>query len=310
MTQTDYENGHRFELVTSTALKGKAPARFDWAAYYRTCRRALLTPRELAVHVWRGYAFMPVWERARREENFIGAGHVALDFDAGDETSSLDYLMRPGTFAWLFASFGYTTPSHTDEAPRARLVFVLQDAIGDPAEYRAVYQAVAWAIARDGSQTDPSCKDSLRLYYGSPGCVVSPNWSVLGTATIKQIRDEYDAAHPAAAPTRPLRTVNRSPSQELRDWKLRQLGESVRAAPSGQRHNTLLRLARVAGGYVASGAFDEHEATAELEAAAGDFGEGEDGRREVARIVRDGIQHGKQAPLHFEGIKGVGELLG
>jgi hypothetical protein len=52
----DFENGHRFEVMTSTALIGKAPKGFNWAAYYATFEPgALMTPRELAVHIWRGY---------------------------------------------------------------------------------------------------------------------------------------------------------------------------------------------------------------------------------------------------------------
>ena len=127
----NFENEFQFEVMGSSALVGKAPAGFDWARYYRTFRRVVMSPRELAVHVWRGYAFTPVWEGSRREECFVSAGHLAFDFDKGDETSSLDFLMREGSFAWMFASFGYATPSSTPEAPRSRLVFVLEQPICD-----------------------------------------------------------------------------------------------------------------------------------------------------------------------------------
>ena len=158
-----FKDDYRLDVMTSTALVNKAPARFDWAHYYSTFQKQTISPRALAISVWRGYGFTPVWMAARREENFVSAGHLAFDFDAGDESSSLEYIRREGTFVWMFASFGYTTASHTDAAPRCRVVFVLEYPITTPAEYRRVYQAVAWYIGIDGSSTDPACKDPLRL---------------------------------------------------------------------------------------------------------------------------------------------------
>ena len=306
----NFENEFQVEMMVSTALVGKAPAKFDWARYYRTFRRAWLTPRQLAEHVWRGHAFTPVWEGARREECFVSAGHLALDFDAGDETSSLDFLMRPGSFADMFASFGYSTPSSTLEAPRSRVVFVLEFPILSAAEFRAVYQAVAWWMAGDGSVTDPSCKDALRLYYGSPRCRVKTNWSVLGNGTLDYVMGEYRKANPARRPLQtPLRVVDHAPARGLVEWKRRRILDAVRGAPPGERHLTLLRRAREAGGYVASGVFDEAEIADELAIAAGDLGDGEQGVVEAARTVRDGLRYGMAKPLTFQGMKPVGELL-
>lgn len=304
--KTDFENGHRFELMTSTALVGKAPVVFDWAAFQKTFRRQVMTPREMAVHIWRGYSFTPVWATARREENFVSAGHIAFDFDAGDETSSLDYLMRVGTFAWMFAAFGYSTPSSTSDAPRSRLVFVLEYPIYEPNEYRAVYQAVAWYIARDGSRTDPACKDPLRLYYGSKKCTVAPNWSVLGKASIDVVLEEYRAAHPAPVRRISRTTVTVEPSAGMKSGKLAQLGRVVSAAREGERHNTLLKMARLGGGYIAGGGLDEAAVIAELTAAARGWGDDE---REIERVIRDGIDNGKAEPVSFEMVAPVGRIL-
>jgi hypothetical protein len=269
----NFENEFRFEVMGSSALVGKAPAGFDWARYYRTFRRQVMTPRELAVHVWRGYAFTPVWEGSRREECFVSAGHMAFDFDKGDETSSLDFLMREGSFAWMFASFGYATPSSTPASPRSRLVFVLEQPIFNAAEYRAAYMAVAWWLAGDGALTDPACKDPLRLYYGSKGGEVRPNWSVLGAATLDYVQEEYRKAFPPRrALQTPLRVVDHAPARGLVEWKKRRIVEAVRGAAPGERHLTLLRRAREAGGYVASGVFEEGEIAAELEMRGGGSG--------------------------------------
>ncbi len=307
----NFENEFRFEVMGSSALVGKAPAKFDWARYYRTFRRQVMSPRELAVHVWRGYAFTPVWEGSRREECFVSAQHLAFDFDKGDETSSLDFLMREGSFAWMFASFGYATPSSTPEAPRSRLVFVLERPIFDAGAYRAAYMAVAWWLAGDGALTDPACKDPLRLYYGSPRGVVKTNWSVLGAATLDYVQDEYRQAFPPRrALQTPLRVVDHAPAGGLVEWKRRRILDAVRGAPAGERHGTLLKRAREAGGYVASGVFDEGEIATELEMAAAALGEVRPGWKEEAeRIIQDGLRYGKAKPLHFEKADSLRELL-
>lgn len=297
--QIDFENGYSLEVMTSSALIGKAPAGFNWAAYYKTFGVQRMTPRELAVNVWRGYAFTPVWYEARREENFISAGHIAFDFDAGDESSSLAFLFRDGSFAWMFASFGYSTPSSTPDAPRSRVVFVLKDPILNAAEYRTAYQAVAWFIARDGSPTDPACKDPLRLYYGSKGCEVKANWSILPAAALAYAITEYRAAHPPAPPPASSSSfVPVAPDERRANGKLAQLGQKVHSAPQGDRHNTLLRMARLGGGYIASGALDETAVVAELSAAARGWGDDE---AEIERVIRDGITNGKTAPVQFTG---------
>lgn len=303
----DFENGHKFDVMTSTALVGKAPKGFNWAAFYGTFRPALLTPRELAVHIWRGYSFTPVWSKTRREENFVSAGHIAFDFDAGDQTSGLDYLMRDGTFAWMFAAFGYSTPSSTPAAPRSRLVFVLEYPIYTPAEYRAVYQAVAWYIAADGSQTDPACKDPLRLYYGSKDCTVKTNWSVLGQGAIDTAKAEYTAAHPVVKekPTPYLAPVDPTPG--MQDGKLRQIGEKVRTAPLNEGHATLLKMAKLAGGYIASNSLDENAVINELYRAA--MTRPEPNQKEIERAIRDGIDNGKTTPLYFEQKRPLTEMF-
>ena len=76
--------------------------------------------------------------------------------------------------------------------------------------------AVAWWLAGDGALTDPACKDPLRLYYGSKGGEVRPNWSVLGAATLDYVQEEYRKAFPPRrALQTPLRVVDHAPARGL-----------------------------------------------------------------------------------------------
>lgn len=306
----DFENGYRLQMMGSEALKGKAPASWtprDWGHYHKTFRRMTVTPREMAIHVWRGYAFTPVFTEARKEEFFCWAYHIALDFDTGDESSSLPFLLeRPGTFAWMFASFGYSTPSSTTERPRSRVVFILDAPIHTPAEYREVYQAVAWRMAEEGSYTDPACKDALRLYYGSPRCEVTTNWSVLGVGTIQVLLEQYRAAHPP----RPAAPTSKPPARPNNDYieiRRRQILDAVRHAPEGERHTTLLRRARQAGGYVAAGYFSQNDIEQSLIEAAS--ANSDDPPGTIERAVRDGIAHGLTAPLYLDQASSLMEIF-
>jgi hypothetical protein len=301
-----FKDDYRLDVMTSTALVNKAPARFDWARYYSTFQKQSMSPRALAISVYHGYGFTPVWTTARREENFVSAGHMAFDFDAGDESSSLDYIQRVGTFAWMFASFGYTTASNTAAAPRCRVVFVLEYPIESPAEYRRVYQAVAWYISSDGSNTDPACKDPLRLYYGSKGAEVWDNWSLLGQGTIDYITETYAAAHPTM-PASAKMTVPVSPTASMQDAKLATFGRAVRNAPLDAGHHTLLRVATTAGGYVASGSLDRAAVVAELTAAA--MTRPEPNPADIERAINNGLDYGAARPLQFEAARRVGDLL-
>lgn len=300
----DFESDFQFVIMTSKALVGKAPAHFNWSQFYRTFRHEWLTPRQLAEHVWRGYPFTPVWDKARREENFVSAGHMAFDFDTGNESSSLDSLMAVGTFAWMFGSFAYSTPSSTPAAPRSRVVYVLEYPIDNAAEYREAYQAVAWQMLGDGAQTDPACKDPLRLYYGSPRCNLRPNWSVLGKAALDLVTAEYRAAHPPTPAAREVAYVPIPPDERRVNSKLAQLGNRVRNAPQNEGHNTLLKTARLAGGYIATNALDEAAVVTELVHAALARPWADD-EAEIRRVIADGIANGKGQPIQFTAAPGL-----
>jgi hypothetical protein len=313
METTDFEREHQIQVMVSTALKGKAPdswSKVQWKRFYSTFRAATLSPRGLAAHIYHGYSFTPVWREARREENFISGGHIAFDFDAGDESSSLPYLMRSSTFAWLFASFAYATPSSTPEAPRSRVVFVLEYPIYDPAEYREAYAAVAWKMAADGSTCDPACKDPLRLYYGSPKCDMVPNWSVLGKAALDWVVEEYRDAHPPALVAPSLRVVVEDPSDIMQQVKIRQMTDKIRMAAANEGHNTLLKQARLAGGFIASNSLSEHDVFCALvDAYMMRPGATPADLKSVEQTVRDGINYGMRLPVHFEAAQSVGGIL-
>ena len=253
------------EIMLSKMLKGKAPEGFDWRRFHSSWQPVKTTAVGLAVLIHQGYAFAPMFQSRRKEENFSAAYHIAFDFDTEDEKSSLDYLMRPGTFAELFASFAYSTPSSTPDKPRSRVVFVFHEPVTEAETFRQIYQAIARRFALDGSYTDPSCKDSLRLYFGSPGCQVVKNWSILAEKTITYLLEDYAQANPPIEKKQV--TAVTDPPQSYVDSIVMKLAYAIQTEPEGNRHNMRVKNAYTIGGYVGAGYISQLDALSILETA-------------------------------------------
>ena len=309
-------------FMSSPALKGKAPGEWglpEWAGYYKTFRQQDETAERMSQYVAAGYAFIPLYKNGRRlETNFKAGYHVALDLDTADYTSSLDSLMRVGTFADIFAAFAYSTPSSTPEKPKSRIVYIVETPITSAREYRHLYAALAWRTAQDGAICDPSCKDPLRVYFGSPGCDMRGNWSLLTDAAQAVLLDDFgdylailEAEKEAARVEREksYREVDASAEVGLAQYRLNKALDVVRFASPGERHNERLKIGRLIGGWVAGGYLDEGVAFDALLNAAISNAPGDDGENE--RVCRDAFNHGMQAPLKMETrkqAKKLGEL--
>lgn len=204
MNETNVLQGKQYPLsvMLNTSIRGKMPkgaSDEQWTEYYRHFTPANVTAHELAVHIWRGFSFCPVYHSRRKQDNFEKAGHIAFDLD----TTGLDKI---AAVEWVdyFASFAYSTPSSTPEKPKSRVVFILELPITDKEEYRTLYHALAWRFAQEGIPTDPQCKDVLRLYYGSEKCSLWGNWSILPRGAIDSMIEDWRQAVPVAPkPARP-----------------------------------------------------------------------------------------------------------
>lgn len=107
---------------------------------------------------------LPLWSPARfngrrSKSSVIEVCMIVLDYDDGTTIES-----AVGTWG-AYAHVVYTTPSHTPELPKFRVVLPLAEPV--PADrWGAVWR---WAEERSGRQVDPKCKDASRIYYGHGG---------------------------------------------------------------------------------------------------------------------------------------------
>jgi hypothetical protein len=113
----------------------------------------------LAAEIKQGHAFCPQHTPGkRRSSEFIAAGYLAVDVDRG---LRLEAAIED-QFVQRFATIIYTTPSHTADSHRFRVVFELEEPIRDAVRMQ---QALSGLIAKFGG--DESCKDACRLFFGS-----------------------------------------------------------------------------------------------------------------------------------------------
>ena len=143
-----------------------------------TFKNVDITAAELADSIKSGYAFCAQHKGGwRQQSNFTGAGFLAVDIDHGlTVQNALD-----DEFVKQYASILYTTPSHTEEFQRFRIVFELDVAITDAMKMR---DALTGLIMRLGGDT--SCKDACHMFYGS----TTSNPVVIGKVLPEQQVDE------------------------------------------------------------------------------------------------------------------------
>lgn len=126
----------------------------------------------------------------RESGNFLLGGHIGLDFDTGDERSSLQYLAKDD-FIRRYAALIYTTPSHTTDKPKSRALFCLDAPILQGQNYTTAVMALMWLF---GGLTTPDrkCKDPCRFFYGSRSCAVEWIDNVLPLDLVKYLIEQYN----------------------------------------------------------------------------------------------------------------------
>jgi hypothetical protein len=123
-----------------------------------------LSVDELIDHVQRGHAFSAHFKESyRKTENFVCSDVVAADVDG---TMTLDEALATD-FVKDFASFIYTTPSHTSDRHRFRIVFLLEVTIHKSADWSNCLLGLALKIG-----SDLSIKDAGRMFFGNSEATV------------------------------------------------------------------------------------------------------------------------------------------
>lgn len=277
-------------------------ARQWWRGFNGGFRNQEIDIDEWIGEVAAGHAFAPWHNRYRKAENFLAAGYVGLDFDTGDERSSFAYLTSD-PFIASNATFMYTTPSHTDEHPKARVVFVYDRPISGRGDKQAL---LAQALVYRYASSDRKCVDPVRLFFGSHNCRVLKldNRLTLETAATELVEpyNQYLAEQQALAEAR-ARDYRVMGAAEMPDEWLRRRLESmlnqVRFAPEGEKHSTLHNIARAFGGYVAGGYLSRSDAASLLQEAIRSNPNNVRSLAQAYSLIEEKLDYGMRDPLYF-----------
>lgn len=174
--------------ISDYSMRKKIPAQDPfWPKFNSSFVNYDAEPEQIAKCVFEGHALTTQHkDKWRVSSNYICGQHIGLDFDNGDISSSIDHLKKD-KFISKYASFLYTTISHTIEVPRARVIFLLDKPIMQPGNYSLAATALLWLFGT----ADRQCKDCVRFFYGSPNCQMEIIGNILPLETIKHLISEY-----------------------------------------------------------------------------------------------------------------------
>jgi len=293
------------EVMLSRHCKGKMPKTAtteEWRDFHMSFFPFKTTAHGLAIEIFKGYSFTPIYNGRRKKENFSEAYHIAVDFDTGDERASIDNLSKIDIVRDC-ASFIYTTASHTPEHPKARVVWIFEDSIMALSFYETLFRALLWRLPF----ADQGVKDGLRLYYGSPQCAVWGGWNILTEDVIAELVKEYKSSHPKKVEIERKSIAPRDKiSNTYLDRKMNIILNKLASAPDGKKHTTIFAMARLLGGYAASGYYSFDEVERELKLTVDQL-PNVNNIDSAYQTIMDGLEYGRQQPLYIESAFSVGD---
>lgn len=182
-------DGGVYRIAASTIpLTHKIPSGDPmWSTFNASFENRRFAPWDLAEAVYTGHA-ITTWHRDhwRSTPNYVCGQHLGLDFDSENETCTLGALASE-KFIAHYAAMIHTSISHRPEAPRARVIFLLDEPILQAANYTLAAAALLWLFGT----ADRACKDAVRFWYGAPGCEFSMLDNVLPLDVIRRLIAQY-----------------------------------------------------------------------------------------------------------------------
>ena len=177
-------------LSINKTVVNKAATRQDWVALSSQLSPCEMVDDDIINHLTKhGYpiccADLKIDAKTgfakRNGDAFISAQIVGVDVDNGKK--SFDEIKDDPYFK-KYASFAYTTASHTADNPRYRVMFITEEPIRNGKDYKAITTALAERF--DG---DTNARDSVRIWFGAANATVHTWGKIL---TMDQIADMID----------------------------------------------------------------------------------------------------------------------
>ena len=206
---------NNFKLAVSTIpLHQKIPSGSSiWPKFNASFKNEEMSINEILDVIYYGQSITTQHSNNwRTAANYLLGQNIGLDFDTEDKTSSIVELKKD-KFISKHAAFIHTTMSHRPEAPRARVMFVLDRPIMHAKNYTLAATALLWLFGT----ADKSCKDSVRFWYGSRDCEMEYLGNVLPLSLIIKTIKNYQASGAAEKKKRVVKYHAPASQQEVKD---------------------------------------------------------------------------------------------
>lgn len=190
----------------------------------------------------------------RREDNFISSQLMGVDLD---ESPGIDALFED-QFVREYAFLAYPTPSHTEQAPRSRVLFILDQPLTDKERYKLLVKRL---MHRFAVPLDESCKDAARVFYGSDKPGYRANEAArLPLAVLDALPQHPDELKPPPAERQATVIDDYRTRKRAESWALKtkqNIFDAALAVPTGagQRHKAfnaaaMEAVAKAKGGWI------------------------------------------------------------
>lgn len=249
---------------------------------------------QIVAHVTGGRALCVAALRGehRHRDRFDSAQLMGVDFDTGPD---VDELLRDA-FVQEYSFLVYRTPSHTDAEPRTRALFMLDAPIRRTEDYYRLVRRLLLYFERRNS--DESCKDPVRIFYGSdlPGFSAATS-TVLPLAALEALPphpSERRADLPLVPAARRETPADADRLRRYADASVRRVLDTLASTPTHQ--NNALNIAALQLGRFAaeswSGLSAGEAETLLFDAAVRIGYVGRDGESAARATIRSGMTRG------------------
>lgn len=220
----------KYRIAINRMATGKLPKGDPrWHEFTNSFVNRELELLEIANAIYTGHAYCP-WQRSvgRSSENFLCAQHIAIDMDTKDERSAIATLSQH-PFVRMYGALIHTSPSHTPELPKARVIFFLDRYIESALGYTA---AVEFMMAQFDDH-DPVCKDPSRFFYGANNCDIWFQEGELPIAHLRHYFKQWERNRPKAPAKTDGKIINLQQKRDERTDKdtrdeLEKVGDALR----------------------------------------------------------------------------------
>jgi hypothetical protein len=266
-SQPSFPRDFAVEVGISGMTFDHKPTEVEYQQLWKSFENVEAEPDELLEEIVEGHAFSPVFGQPRRLDNWKSCQFVGVDLEKHTDAALDVACTHP--FYKMYGAFAYSTLSHTWDAPRSRLVFLLDRPVLDKETWHWGALAVCemWGMA-----SDVAAADRGRAFLGSPGAMVHVNGRVLRTSTLLQLSHQRERHHVQSQEARRAEYQRRHSEDENARFSdvnaaafMQSMCDRVARTQAGNRNNTLNRSSFIVGKWlVRVGKLGEAEAISAL----------------------------------------------